>query len=548
MKHLLPKTALALLSLLGIARTEALASHAQGGDLRYEYIGHQFSPVRPNYYKVTCRLFRDCSGINAPSSLTVNCRVGTPATSCASTDSRNFTATLQLQGQPIYGTQYCSTTTGLCTATGPDNNEENTYTANVTLPAANWTLSVEENARPSLANLSNASGTSLRFEATLDNTSGLNNTSPNFGTMPAVFVPWQQAVALNAGAYDADGDSLSFSLVTPVTGCGQPSTYSAVPPLGTYDMGNGCVTIMAPNTPLSATYPLPSAQLSGSCPARTGTPYFHFDPASGTMLFTPIAYTPNSTTAPSSQGLNKYALSVKVDEFRRNASGNYQHIGSTRREIFLNVYDCGTNQLPRIGATMQAYGMGQVSLSTPIPVRAGSGTSVLLTATDGNAGQRMFFTTNSLNVPGVFSQQTNANTLLVEFNPPATLPVGTYYVTVKVEDDNCPVKGMEVRTIAFRVTNTTLGTRDQAKQLVSTAYPNPFTDEVRFTLARPASAAAAVEVVDQLGRVVERLPVAAGTGSEVTLTWRPTAALPAGVYLARFPQGQQTVRLLHMTR
>lgn len=544
MKHLLPKAALALLSLLGLSRTEALASHAQGGDLRYEYIGNQFSPARPNLYKVTCRLFRDCSGIPAPTSMTINCRVGTPATSCTSTDSRNFTATLPLSGPPIYGNQYCATTTGLCTTTGPDNNEENTYTANITLPAAMWTLSVEENARPSLANLSNASGSTLRFEATLNNTGGLLNNSPSFGTMPAVFVPWQQAMALNAGAYDADGDSLAFSLVTPLTGCGQPNTYNQVPALGTFDLGSGCYALMSPNMPLSPTYPLPSAQVSGNCPGRTATPYFHFDPASGTMLFTPVAYTPNSATAPSSLGLNKYALSVKVDEFRR-INGSYQNIGSTRREIFLNVYDCGQNQLPRIGSTMQVYGMGQVGLTTPIPVQAGAGTSVLLTATDGNVGQRMLFTANSLGVPGVYTQQTNANTLLVEFTPPATLAPGTYYVTVKVEDDNCPVKGMEVRTIAFRVTSPTLSTRNQAKQLISSAYPNPFTDEVRFTLARPA-AAAAVEVVDQLGRVVERLPVAAGTSPEVTLTWHPNAALPAGVYLARFPQGQQTVRLLHM--
>ncbi|RAK69472.1 hypothetical protein [Hymenobacter edaphi] len=550
MKHLLPKAALTLLSLLGLGSYEARASHAQGGDLRYEYIGNQYNPVRPNLYKVTCRFFRDCSGIDAPTSLTLNARVGTPVTSCNSNDSRNTSATLTRQGLPVYGNQYCATTTGVCSASGPDNYEENLYVGTVTLATApTWTMSVVENARPTLANI--GGNTNIVFEAVFNNqiqaggqVTTITNSSPNFGALPAAFVGWQQAISLNLGAFDADGDSLAYSLVSPLTDCNTPSVYPAAPIGGNYSIGTGCTAAM-PATMLSATYPLPSAQLTGACPVRTATPYFLLDAANGTLRFTPIAYTAGSA---SSQGLNKYALSVKVDEYRR-LNGAFQHIGSTRREIFVNVYDCGQNQMPRFASTMQVYGMtGAVALATPIPVRAGAATSLVLTATDANAGQRVLFTANHMSVPGVSITQTGATTLAVEFSPPATLPTGTYYVTVRADDDNCPVRGFEMQTLAFRVTNTTLSSHGPAKQVVSSAFPNPFAEQVSFSLARPTAAASAVEVVDQLGRVVERLPVPAGAGPEASLTWRPAPGLPAGVYLARFPQGQQTVRLMHLTR
>ncbi|MCC3159634.1 hypothetical protein LJ737_20500 [Hymenobacter sp. 15J16-1T3B] len=550
MKHFLPKTTLTVLSLLGLGGYEARASHAQGGDLRYEYIGNQYSPVRPNLYKVTCRFFRDCSGVDAPSSMTLNARIGTATTSCASTDSRNFTATLTKQGLPIYGNQYCATASGVCTGAGPDNYEENTYTGTVTLAPAQWVLSAEENARPALANLSNVITRTLRFEAVLNNqlqaggtTTTLTNSSPNFGSTPAVFVAWQRDISLNMGAYDADGDSLAFSLVTPLEGCNMLSPYTSTPAGGTYTLSPGCTAVM-PSTALSATYPLPSAQLTGACPVFTAAPYFLLDAATGRLRFTPIAYTANTTPG---QGLNKYALTVKVDEFRR-LNGSYQHVGSARRELFVNVYDCGQNQLPRFASTMQVFGQsGPVAVATPISVRAGAATSVVLTATDANAGQHITFSANHLGVPGVSVVQNSATTLSIEFAPPATLPEGTYYVTVRADDDACPIKGFEVQTLAFRVTNTALSSANAQQRPVVSAYPNPFGASVRFTLARPARPAAAVLVLDRLGRVVARLPVPPGPGPDASLTWTPDPALPAGLYLARFPDAPQAVRLLRLT-
>lgn len=541
MKRLLPAAGLALLSLLTLSSPEAQASHAQGGDLRYEYAG---TPAQPNRYKVSCRLFRDCSGIPAPVSLHLNARIGTPVTACTSQSPMNFTASLLPQGPPTYGSQYCATVTGVCTASGPTNYEENTYAGFVTLPAGQWTLSVIENARPTLANING--NTNLYFEATLDNRSGLHNSSPSFASSPAVFVGWQQAISVNAGAFDADGDSLAFSLAAPLQDCNTPNQYTTNPLGYPYPGPSGCTAVYSqPMPPLSPTYPLPSVQVSGACPVVTLTPYFLLDAANGQLLFTPMVY---SAGSPSQNGNNKYAVVVKVDEYRR-VNGAYQPIGSVRRELFVNVYDCGANQMPRFASSMQVYGMtGPVSLNTPIPVRSGAATSLVLTASDANAGQRMQLTANHLNVPGVFAQQTNANTLVMEFTPPSSLPDGTYYITVRAEDDACPIKGFEMKTLAFRVYGSPLSSRGKSRALLSPAFPNPFREQVSFALLRPGQDAA-VEVVNQLGQVVDRVPVPAGAPStETTLTWHPAPQLPAGVYLARFPNGQQTVRLLYQGR
>jgi hypothetical protein len=545
MKRFLRAAALSLLSLLGVASQEARASHAQGGDLRYESLGN-------NQYRVTVRSFRDCSGIQAETTLELNCRVGTPLTSCANNNALNRTVTLARVGQPIFGNQYCATIGGICTTSGPANHEENTYQGTVTLPAEQWTMSVEINARPATANLASGSGGTLRFEATLDNRNGLLNNSPNFGTMPVAFVGWKQPVSLSNGAFDIDGDSLVFSLVTPLTGCNTAETYKPyngpgagnanIPgsPGCTYYSPVGMPTTFSPTQPIAT-----RIDTTGTCPTRLGqlTP-FSFNPANGAVSFTPIIY---DLTGTSANGNNKYVVCIKVDEYRR-INGTYRNIGSARREVFLTVVDCGTNQNPRFANTMSVYGVGNVPLNRAISVRSGASTSVVLNATDPNTGQVLTLSANHLNVPGVYTQQTAAGTLIMEFTPPTTLPDGTYYITIKAEDNNCPVKGLDVQTLAFRVYGSPLSARAQANTMVSNAYPNPFTDQVTFTLTRPDSRTAqTVDIVNQLGQVVDHLTVPAGGAAEAKLTWTPAASVPAGVYLARFADGQQTVRLLHLS-
>jgi hypothetical protein len=184
-------------------------------------------------------------------------------------------------------------------------------------------------------------------------------------------------------------------------------------------------------------------------------------------------------------------------------------------------------------------------LNQTIPIQHGTTVSVVLQASDTNVGQTLSITGNSTNVPGASIWPMSGGQVEVQFTPPASLPDGTYYVTVTATDNACPIKGYATQAVGFRLSSTALKTTSSAPKLVATAFPNPFTEQVSFTLARPElRTAQTVLIVDQLGRVVDRLPVPAAATTEATVSWTPAASVPAGVYLARFEHGQQTVRLL----
>ncbi|GAA4392881.1 T9SS type A sorting domain-containing protein [Hymenobacter koreensis] len=236
---------------------------------------------------------------------------------------------------------------------------------------------------------------------------------------------------------------------------------------------------------------------------------------------------------------------VKVEEWRR-LGGSHTLVGTTRREMVLVVSDCGTNIPPQFAANLQLNGSTSQSVSRLIPVQRGQTVTALLQATDANAGQTLVTTGNDTGVPGAQIWPRGNGAVEIEFTPPASLPDGTYYVTVTATDDACPVKGFSTQVVGFRVGNSPLKSRNQAARTLVSAYPNPFTDRVTFTLMRAADKAAVVLVVDQLGRVVDRLPAPAGSSPDVQVTWQPAAAVPAGVYLARFENGQQTARLLRV--
>ena len=69
------------------------------------------------------------------------------------------------------------------------------------------------------------------------------------------------------------------------------------------------------------------------------------------------------------------------------------------------------------------------------------------------------------------------------------------------------------------------------------AAPNPFTTETRLTLHLPAPLPVPGELLlyDALGRLTDRLPLAAGPAGVRYLTWRPGALVAPGVYYGRSP-------------
>jgi hypothetical protein len=529
---------------LGFART-AHASHALGGSITYTSLGG-------NSYRIRVDFFRDCSGIAAPTSFSASCQTscGGPAT----------TLTLTQVGQPFIGTPYSSTIQPLAVCplnmsapTGaPTNYAAFRYEGTVTLTPNQWTISVEESARPSIAN---ASAGTLRLEATLDNRT-LTNNSVSFSNLPVFFVPHMQPNLLQIGAFDADGDSLSYSLVAPLSGCATYETYTAYP-------GSGCIPRVDPlcsrrvtscaGLPSAYTATLPIAVANDTvyengsttrppCPASgvvtsTVRPRFSFSPLQGSFSFTPSQY----LNTPSANGDNKYVVDVKVTEWRR-VNGTYVVVGTTRRDMVWVVYNGTTAVTPLIAPTFTVQNGTQTSgpqaLNTLIPVQAGEPISINFSASSPGATTPLAFTLEQNTVPGAVIQAgATAGTGRLTFTPPLSLPNGTYRVSLTVTDDASPLRNIITVPVAFRVYRTALAAR-RASAAAIAAYPTPFTERVQFQL--PKAGMQQLSVHDQLGRLVARLT----SQPDGAVQWTPGPEVPAGLYLVRTDDGQLSVRLL----
>jgi gliding motility-associated-like protein len=478
MKHLLRASFLLLtawcLALAGVQ--QAYASHAQGGQLTYEALGN-------NRYRVTLRYFRDCSGITAETSHTLNARVGSPSTSCNSNDPRNFTTTL-VRGQLTSGSPYCANlaSANVCSSTSQYANYETAkYTADITLPAAaEWTLSVEISARPSIENI--GGNTTLRFEATLNNQIALpngtqqniQNTSPQYQDQdtPIPFVCWNQRTTLTFSTFEPDGDSLVYSLDRPLEGCNDFSTYQPISG-GTriipHPTIQGCyIDLGATASTYSPTFPIFSYTATGACPVQTGTSTFNFNPQLGSVSFTPALYVQNS--APS-LGRNKYAVVGKVTEYRL-LNGRYYKVGSVRRDMLVVIIDCGGNNVPNAPtATTVVAGSNTVVVntdSTIIEAQACEYTEVDVNFRDPNPGDQLTVTYTLPTDPqyvdlyydalnpniGPFSMASNgvvAPVAKVRLRPDPSLVGKVFRIPVKVVDNACPVRAEQNRIIVVKI-------------------------------------------------------------------------------------------------
>ncbi|RAK68221.1 hypothetical protein DLM85_09320 [Hymenobacter edaphi] len=537
------------------------------GELTYETL----FGTTPNQYRVRLRLQRDCAGAAFNPTETLSCRVGPPQTACASTDTRNFTATLTRTATTTIGHPYCTINpvpnVNQCDPNAPFNYEETYYEAVVTLPpAAEWTLSWEACCRPALANVQNAAAQPLYLEATLRNqlvVNGATRTVVNTSTQylnqdaPTFVVCRNQRSTLSFSSFEPDGDSLAYDLVAPLTACNTPVVYQSFAPGGLLPLpndpaGQPCqAQLPAGATSYSAAFPLPSYVLTGSCPTRTGLPSWQFYSHTSAFTFHSSVYYPEATVA--DRARNRYVVAGKVTEYRR-LNGAYYEVGSMTRNMLVVIIDCEqyqfANHAPQINPAMRVdNGVQTVALTDTVRVAPGQTVSVLLTGTDPDGAHQLSFSTPLLQGPvpvpaGAFQANTaTLNQLGLTFSPPATQLPGTYLAAVRAEDNNCPVGGIHRAVIRFKVGQRVLGTARAAAPSLTTASPNPFAEAVTFRVAG-ATGPTRLVVSNVLGQVVAELLLRPTADGSATTTWRPAEPLPAGVYLARVAGSGQTLRLL----
>lgn len=266
------------------------ASHIAALDLGFTCMGG-------NDYAVRLVLYQDCGGQSAPSHVPL-------LFTCSDNPAYNFTISqVQLvsgSGQEV--TPGCSSMPTKCNGGFLYGVREYVYQALVTLPPCNsWKVSWTACCRNPSNTLLNPTTTAAYIEAIMNNLDALENNSPTFANKPATAMCVSQANCYHHGAIDPDGDSLTYSLVTP--------------------FNSGPTTYVDWVFPYTATQPLPS------------NPAVTIDPLTGDICMTPT--------------MNIIAtMAVKVEEWR-TINGTPMMIGTVYRDLQINVIPC-TNQIPKL--------------------------------------------------------------------------------------------------------------------------------------------------------------------------------------------------------
>ena len=176
----------------------AFASHVAGASITYLHLGG-------NMYRLHFAFYRDCTGITAPASVTVQ----------ASSISCGASLTYALNPLPGTGTELshlCPGAFSNCVGGTERGFQKWEYETDVTLPAQcpDWVFTTAIASRSSCAILQLSAD--LMIEAHLNNSVSANN-SPQFTNDPLIFACANEDFHYNNGMLDPDGDSLVYHLI-----------------------------------------------------------------------------------------------------------------------------------------------------------------------------------------------------------------------------------------------------------------------------------------------------------------------------------------------
>jgi len=379
---------LLVLSLVIFCNT-AKATHAMGADLTYTCVG-------PNTYEIRLNFYRDCDGIAASPTTSVDIS----SVSCGLSYSLTLQPDTLFTGLDTF--YFGDEVSPLCPANLPLSTcnggpypgvEVYSYSAIVTFPTScpDWNIAYSLCCRnAAIDNLLDPDSEELYVEATMDNTGGLCNNSVFFTQLPVTYICNGEPFNFNHGAIDIDGDSLSYTLINPLTAGAVPISYAGG---------------------FSLTTPM----------AVTGT--FGFDEASGQITFTPSAEQTG-------------VLTVLVEEFRGGVL-----IGSTMRDIQIVVTNCPSNSAPAADGSFIGLDGGVALDANTIQSCPGDTIRFSLSYSDANIGDVLSASsTLALLLPGVSVSYSGINPLVVNVSWITSLSdTGFYAFTVAVQDDACPI-------------------------------------------------------------------------------------------------------------
>lgn len=378
----------AVILLLAFSRS-TYATHAAGAELTYTCLGG-------NTYRVVASFYRDCAGSNEPNSVTI--RYG--SASCGYNLSVVAPKAPAPNGTEI--TMPCAAQPSSCNGGFSTGLRQWVYTAVVTLPAAcaDWVFSYKVCCRNcSITTIQSpcATGSEIYIESRLNNILAPGNSSPYFTNAPIAIMPVGQPFNYHQAVNDADGDSLSYELITPMTSAN--TTVNFIPPAST-------------QTPLASL-----------------TPFF-IDQNSGDIRFTPSM-------------LQIGILAVRIREFR-----NGVEIGSVIRDMQVYTYN-STNSVPSV----------VVPFTGTIRGCAGQQLCFNLDTFDPDSLQQLQVSVHA-NIPGATINVIPGSRPQIQFcwtpDSQHVRPI-PWIITVSVRDDACPVNGIQTVSIPIVVSQFRLG-------------------------------------------------------------------------------------------
>lgn len=380
-------TVILALFMTALFTSPASASHTMGADLTYECLGG-------NTYKITVSFYRDCIGIAAPASPYVTI-------SSASCGQSLGVTTYPRPGTGQEVTPACSSSVTTCNGGSFTGIQEWVYDGIITLPAqcTDWVFSYSLCCRNAAITTINNPGTSTFYiYSTLNNVITPCNSSPVFANKPVPFLCVGQQYCFNHGAYDPDGDSLVYELITPKQTAVANVSYMA---------------------PYNAANPL------NSLPATS------FNSATGDICLNP-------------QNLEVTVMAVLVKEYRNGVL-----IGSVERDLQLTVMNCANN-LPSLTGI---NGTNDFSIT----VCANEETCFDIFSLDPDGGQNLQVNWDGGISGASFNSNVDPRPTGTFCWTPGNSDIGSSNIfTVRVRDDACPYYGSQIYSYTVNVIGITV--------------------------------------------------------------------------------------------
>ena len=424
-KRLLFST-LALVSFAFFANVQqANATHVMGADITYKCLDTL-------KFEFTVKYYRYCGGVpfGNPSNIT--------KLICTKTGASQGVSLTRQSIRDV--TPVCATATKPCnpsnTSRTGDGIEEHYYTVTIDFnkaPYSNLTkngcceVRLETGQCCRNSNItSGAANQNFYTYATIDLCKAPCNSSPSLTTEPIAYLCCNQPFYYNNGASDTSNyDSLSYNFADPLRGWNNKISYS-----GNYTYKN----------PFDSYYP-GSLKPPYNNPNANPPIGIYLDPETGDLIFTPVK-------------CDEITVAVlEVTEWRKNASGKYEVIGVTRRDMQFITKQCPGNNPPIIKGkftTTVCEGSQICYVITtedkvkvpPPPLPKPDPDTVTIKWNRG--------------IPGATFTVQNAKALNQSAKFCWTPPIGSasdlpYTYTVTARDDACPLNAVTVRAFQVKV-------------------------------------------------------------------------------------------------